>query len=47
MGITCSYNGGERGMSNIKFNKISDYRNLATLNGYKNLVNKRGDLVGY
>ncbi|RKR80779.1 oligo-1,6-glucosidase [Mucilaginibacter gracilis] len=41
------YNGDELGMANIKFDKIEDYRDLATLNAYKNLVNKHGDLAGY
>ncbi|MGZ3756512.1 MAG: glycoside hydrolase family 13 protein [Mucilaginibacter sp.] len=33
------YNGDELGMTNIKFDKIDDYRDVATLNAYKNLVN--------
>jgi oligo-1,6-glucosidase len=34
------YNGDELGMTNIKLDKIDDYRDVATLNAYKNLVNK-------
>lgn len=38
------YNGDELGMDNIKFDKIEDYRDIATINGYANIKNKGGDL---
>ena len=38
------YNGDELGMDNIKFDKIEDYRDIATINGYRNIKNKGGDL---
>jgi oligo-1,6-glucosidase len=41
------YNGDELGMANIRFNKIEDYRDIAAINGYKNVKNKGGDLKAY
>lgn len=38
------YNGDELGMDNIKFDKMEDYRDIATINGYRNIKNKGGDL---
>jgi oligo-1,6-glucosidase len=38
------YNGDELGMANIRFDKIEDYRDIATINGYKNIQKKGGDL---
>ncbi|MEO7291932.1 MAG: alpha-glucosidase, partial [Ginsengibacter sp.] len=38
------YFGDELGMSNIKFDKIEDYRDIETLNYYKKLQNENGDL---
>ena len=38
------YNGDELGMDNIRFDKIEDYRDIATINGYTNIKNKGGDL---
>ena len=38
------YYGDELGMSNIKFNNIENYRDIATLNKYKKLKNEGGDL---
>jgi len=34
------FNGDELGMSNIKFDNIKDYRDIATINAYKNLQEK-------
>ena len=31
-------------MTNIKFDKIEDYRDIATINGYRNIKNKGGDV---
>ncbi|MEP6615357.1 MAG: alpha-glucosidase [Ginsengibacter sp.] len=38
------YAGDELGMSNIKFDKIEDYRDIETLNMYKKIKNEGGDL---
>ncbi len=38
------YNGDELGMTNIRFDKIEDYRDVSTLNEYQNQVNQKGDL---
>ncbi len=38
------YNGDELGMENIKFDSIQDYRDIATINAYKNLQNTGGNL---
>lgn len=38
------YYGDEIGMANIRFDKISDYRDVATLNAYKAVQNKGGDV---
>ncbi|MEO7119688.1 MAG: alpha-glucosidase [Ginsengibacter sp.] len=38
------YAGDEIGMSNIKFNNIDDYRDIETLNMYKKIKNKNGDV---
>ena len=41
------YYGDEIGMSNIKFENIEDYRDIATLNKYKKLKSDGGDLNQY
>jgi oligo-1,6-glucosidase len=41
------YYGDELGMSNIKFDNIEDYRDIATLNKYKKLKSDGGDLDKY
>lgn len=41
------FNGDEFGMSNIKFNNIEDYRDIATINAYKSTKAKGGDLQAY
>ncbi|MCX2575113.1 glycoside hydrolase family 13 protein [Pedobacter sandarakinus] len=41
------YNGDELGMSNIKFQQIEDYRDIATINGYKNAQTKGEDLQAF
>jgi oligo-1,6-glucosidase len=38
------YFGDELGMTNIKFDKIDDYRDIETINMYKNTLDKKGDL---
>ncbi len=38
------YNGDEIGMTNIRFDEISDYRDIETLNMYKQIMSKKGDL---
>lgn len=38
------YNGDEIGMTNIRFNRITDYRDIETINMYKNIKSKGGDL---
>jgi oligo-1,6-glucosidase len=38
------YYGDELGMSNIKFDNIGDYRDIATINMYRQVKNKGGDL---
>jgi oligo-1,6-glucosidase len=38
------YFGDEIGMSNIRFDKISDYRDIETMNMYKQIKRKRGDV---
>jgi oligo-1,6-glucosidase len=38
------YFGDELGMSNIKFGKIEDYRDIETINYYRKLQNEKGDL---
>ncbi len=38
------YAGDEIGMSNIKFDKIDDYRDIETLNMYEKIKNENGDL---
>jgi oligo-1,6-glucosidase len=37
------YNGDEIGMKNIRFDKITDYRDIGTINKYKEAVSKGGD----
>jgi len=41
------YNGDELGMTNPRFDKIEDFRDLATLNEYKRIKNEGGDLKQY
>jgi oligo-1,6-glucosidase len=41
------YYGDEIGMANIKFNRIEDYRDIATLNAYRQLQDKGGDLAAF
>jgi len=41
------FNGDELGMSNIRFNKIEDYRDIATINAYKNARAKNEDLLAF
>ena len=38
------YNGDELGMTNIKFDKIEDYRDIETIAAYNKLKNEGGDL---
>ena len=41
------YNGDELGMVNIKFDKIGDYRDIATINSYKHLKAQGGDTAAF
>ncbi|GAC1371206.1 MAG: oligo-1,6-glucosidase [Hymenobacter sp.] len=41
------YNGDELGMANIRFNRIEDYRDVATRNGYQHLKNQGGNLGAF
>ncbi|NTD99184.1 alpha-glucosidase [Agrobacterium tumefaciens] len=41
------FNGDELGMSNIKFDHIEDYRDIATVNAYKNAVLKKENLQAF
>ena len=41
------YNGDELGMTNIRFNKIEDYKDIAALNGYKYVQSINGDTSNY
>jgi oligo-1,6-glucosidase len=46
-GTPFCYNGDELGMSNPGFTKISEYRDVATLNEYRHVENTGGDVGGY
>lgn len=46
-GTPYSYYGDELGMSNIKFDKISDYRDISTLNRFRHLVMGGGDTTAF
>jgi len=41
------YNGDELGMNNIKFDKIDDYRDVESINMYKQIKEKGGDLQAF
>ena len=41
------FNGDELGMTSIRFDKIEDYRDVATLNGYQQVKNQGGDLAAF
>jgi oligo-1,6-glucosidase len=41
------YNGDELGMTNIKFNRIEDYRDIGTINAYQHLKNQGSDLAAF
>lgn len=41
------YNGDELGMTNIKFDRIEDYRDIGTINAYQHLKNQGGDLAAF
>ncbi len=41
------YFGDELGMSNIKFDKIEDYRDIESINMYQQVKNKNGDLQAF
>ncbi|MBC6605875.1 alpha-glucosidase [Hymenobacter sp. BT188] len=46
-GTPYCYNGDELGMTNIRFDRIEDYRDVATLNGYQQVKNRGGDLGAF
>ncbi|TGE06232.1 glycoside hydrolase family 13 protein [Hymenobacter fodinae] len=41
------FNGDELGMTNIRFDRIEDYRDVATLNGYQQVKNQGGNLAAF
>jgi oligo-1,6-glucosidase len=41
------YNGDEIGMRNIRFDRIEDYRDIGTINKYKEVVSKGGDPAAF
>jgi oligo-1,6-glucosidase len=41
------YNGDELGMSNIKFDKIDDYRDIESINMYRHIQETHGDLQAF
>ena len=41
------YGGDELGMSNIKFDKIEDYRDIESINMYQQVKNKKGDTQAF
>ena len=41
------YNGDELGMKNIRFDSITGYRDIATINAYKSIKNKGGDVKAF
>ena len=41
------YNGDELGMTNIRFNKIEEYNDIAAVNGYKYVQSIKGDTMVY
>lgn len=41
------YNGDELAMTNAGFTRINEYRDMATLNEYKNQINKKGDIPAF
>ena len=46
-GTPYAYYGDELGIPNIKFDKISDYRDIATINKYKHLVIEGSDTAAF
>ena len=46
-GTPYCYNGDELGMTNIKFNTMADYRDVAALNGYQLLKSQGGNQAAY
>lgn len=46
-GTPYCYYGDELGMTNIGFDSISQYRDIAAINGYKKVINTGGDLKAF
>ncbi len=46
-GTPYCYYGDELGMTNIGFDSIAQYRDIAAINGYKKVVNSNGDIAAY
>ncbi|MEI6950553.1 alpha-glucosidase [Paraflavisolibacter sp. H34] len=46
-GTPYCYNGDEIGMRNIRFDRIGEYRDLSTINGYQHLKSKGGDTAAF
>ncbi len=41
------YNGDELGMTNIRFEKIAEYKDIETIQMYENITQKGGDVEGF
>lgn len=46
-GTPYCYYGDELGMTNIGFDRIEQYQDIAAKNGYKKVVNRKGDIVKF
>ncbi len=46
-GTPYCYYGDELGMTNIRFTTIDQYKDIAAINGYKKVVNEKGDVNTY
>ncbi len=46
-GTPYCYYGDELGMTNIGFEKIEQYQDIASINGYKKVLNEGGDVAAY
>jgi oligo-1,6-glucosidase len=46
-GTPYCYNGDEIGMTNIRFDRIEDYRDVAAINGFRQVKNKGGDTAAF
>ena len=46
-GTPYCYYGDELGMTNINFTTIEEYKDIAAINGYKKVLNSKGDIEAY